>query len=104
MPCLPLSWLHIVSHKEDERDENRLPKRRHFKFFYESQLTGREEYVLLDILEEDNKFSETTIIPILTPFIEVESEVCVQMPAINCLLGDKLTAFAPTTVGIPYPH
>jgi len=34
--------------------------------------------------------------------IEMEKDVKVHMPVIDCLLGDKLTAFAPNTIGIHY--
>ncbi|MBE9478647.1 MAG: nucleotidyl transferase AbiEii/AbiGii toxin family protein [Chloroflexi bacterium] len=86
---------------EDDRGADRLPKRQHFKFFYNSIYSQREDYVLLDILEEENHFPETKVLPIRTPFIEVERDVEVRVPTIDCLTGDKLTAFAPNTVGIP---
>ena len=37
-----------------------------------------------------------------TPFITPEREVRVAVPTMNSLLGDKLTAFAPRTIGILY--
>ncbi len=91
----------FLRQEEDERGNDRLPKRRHFKFFYNSIFSRREDYVLLDILEEDNHFPETRIIPIRTSFVAVERDVTVRVPSPDCLLGDKLTAFAPNTVGIP---
>ena len=39
---------------------------------------------------------------IATPFITPERQVRVPVPTINSLLGDKLTAFAPRTIGILY--
>jgi hypothetical protein len=38
---------------------------------------------------------------IRAPFIELEREVKVTMPTVESLLGDKLAAFAPTTIGVP---
>lgn len=37
----------------------------------------------------------------LPPFLEVESPQVVQVPCPESLLADKLTAFAPNTVGVP---
>ena len=91
----------FIRFEEDDRGADRLPKRRHFKFFYNSIYSQREDYVLLDILEEENHFPQTQMLPIRTPFIEVERDVEVRVPTIDCLTGDKLTAFAPNTVGVP---
>jgi len=33
---------------------------------------------------------------------EIEKEIKVMIPTINSYVGDKLTAFAPKTIGIPY--
>jgi len=91
----------FIRFEEDDRGIDRLPKRRHFKFFYNSIYSQREDYVLLDILEEENHFPETQVLPIRTPFIEVERDIEVQVPTVDCMTGDKLTALAPNTVGVP---
>lgn len=91
----------FIRYEEDDRGNNRLPKRRHFKFFYNSIYSQRESYILLDILEEENHFPETRPLPVHTPFIEVEREIEVRVPTVDCMTGDKLTAFAPNTVGVP---
>jgi len=36
------------------------------------------------------------------PIFEVEEEIVVTVPSVNSIAGDKLTAFAPKTIGIPY--
>ena len=92
----------FLGYEQDDRVERGLPHRTHFKFFYNSAISKRRDYVLLDILEEKNLYSETEINPVKTPFIELEKTVKVRMPVIDCLLGDKLTAFAPNTIGIHY--
>jgi len=95
----------FMGFEENDRGADRLPRRRHFKFFYNSIYSQREDYVLLDILEEESHFPETQVLPIRTPFIEVERDVEVRVPTIDCLTGDKLTAVAPNTVGVPLkPH
>jgi hypothetical protein len=85
----------------DERGDDRLPKRHHFKFFYPSAVARREDYVMLDVLEERNVFPRTDRRVIRAPFIETDREVVVTVPSVDALLADKLTAFAPATVGVP---
>jgi len=34
--------------------------------------------------------------------LKLKNEVVVTLPTVEALLGDKLTAFAPRTIGIPY--
>ncbi|MBF0106224.1 MAG: nucleotidyl transferase AbiEii/AbiGii toxin family protein [Deltaproteobacteria bacterium] len=91
----------FVGFEEDLRGEDRLPKRRHFKFFYNSLYSKRRDYVLLDVLEEKVDYPATQTVPIKTKFIKTDSEITVTVPSIDSLAGDKLTAFAPLTVGVP---
>lgn len=92
----------FLGHGEDKRGERGLPHRTHFKFFYNSVISKRRDYVLLDILEEKDLYPKTEVHSVKAPFIELEKTVKVRMPVIECLLGDKLTAFAPNTIGIHY--
>lgn len=92
----------FLGFEQDDRGERGLPHRTHFKFFYHSAISKRRDYVLLDILEEKNLYPKTEAIPVKTPFIELDKPVKVRTPVIDCLLGDKLTAFAPNTIGIHY--
>jgi Nucleotidyl transferase AbiEii toxin, Type IV TA system len=90
--------------EESLRDGTRLPKRRHFKFFYPSAL-GIQEYappnVMLDVVAESEVVHVLESKPITTGFLTAEREVKVQLPTLESLLADKLTAFAPTTTGVP---
>ena len=90
------------TYAEDKRGHRGLPKRSHFKFFYNSAVTGRRDYVLLDILEDRDFYPETQVVPIRASILELEKESKVRVPVLECLLGDKLTAFAPNTIGVPY--
>ena len=77
----------------------------HAKCFYQvSYVTNRaEEKVLLDVLYEDNWYTRVEQLPIVSPFLVMEGEpLTVNLPSKEDLLGDKLTAFAPNTTGIPY--
>ncbi len=78
-----------------------LPNRRHFKFWFPSERaqTG-EDFVLLDVVREEHCPHDTVTLPIRTSFLVPDREITVTLPSIESLLGDKLTAFAPTTTGI----
>ena len=83
----------FVRCEENDRGERGLPRRRHFKFFYQSMDPNSQgAYVLLDVVEEARCPHQTQRLPIKARFIEVEREVQVTLPTIESLLGDKLTA------------
>jgi len=77
----------------------------HYKFFYKPihQTQAEEESILLDILFEEVVYQKINQIPIVSKFIISEGEpIYVKAPSKEDILGDKLTAFAPNTTGIPY--
>ena len=78
----------------------------HSKFFYQIAYTDRanqESYILLDVLYEDTHYHKVNKVEVVNQFIELDSEPSiVKVPSIGDILGDKLTAFAPNTTGIPY--
>jgi hypothetical protein len=89
--------------QEDDRGARGLPQRRHFKFFYRSALAGNvEQELLLDVVEEAREVHSIVTRPIRTSFLVPEAEHLVRVPTIESLLGDKLTAFAPRTIGVPF--
>ena len=73
----------------------------HYKFFFNTKLTGSGT-ILLDILIEDSIYPELIERPVATKWIETDDETMVTVPSIDSITGDKLTAFAPNTIGIPY--
>ena len=80
-------------------------KKEHYKFFYTPihRSNKEEEYVLLDILFEEINYERVIKIPIQSTFIPIKGEpLLVGVPSLEDILGDKLTAFAPNTTGIPY--
>ncbi len=78
-------------------------EKRHFKFSFTSPLTGREQTILLDVLFEENPYSTTIEKDIENDLLLTEPPaVSVRLPSANCILADKLTAFAPHTSGIPF--
>ena len=75
----------------------------HYKFYYRSILDDRSSYILLDIVFESNPYTELIEKDIVCELILIEGEtIKVTIPSVDCMLGDKLTAFAPNTTGIPY--
>ncbi len=84
---------------------NYVPKS-HSKLFY--QISYKDDadvpsYILLDVLYEDVHYNSTERIDIQSPFIHLDGEpLKVTVPSAADILGDKLTAFAPNTTGIPY--
>ncbi len=93
--------------KSFELDENRSYKpgvpKAHYVFSYDTALkTKYPGKILLDVLIEVSIYPETIGKAIRTKWIETESETIVTVPSIDAITGDKLTAFAPNTIGIPY--
>ncbi|MBL7760563.1 MAG: nucleotidyl transferase AbiEii/AbiGii toxin family protein [Sediminibacterium sp.] len=76
----------------------------HYKFFYTPvHNTVGEEAILLDILFEANHYKNIQPQEIKSGFLITSAKpASVNMPSLEDLLGDKLTAFAPNTTGIPY--
>lgn len=100
------TFIHIIKNglfkrwEEDKRSQTEEVPKRHFKFYYDSPTVGDELYILLDVLKRKTAFFSVIKKPILHPIFEVEEEIEVSIPSINSLAGDKLTAFAPKTIGI----
>jgi len=84
---------------EDFRGADRLPERRHFKFFYTPlDANNPGPFVLLDVVREADLYPKVEHVPLKTAFIEGDGKL--KVPTIEGLLGDKLTAFGPSTTGI----
>lgn len=82
--------------------KNEVPKV-HYKIFYISALDKEESYILLDVLFEQSHYVKLIERNIDCNLIEYsDPAVRVMMPSVDCILGDKLTAYAPNTTGIPY--
>lgn len=95
----------FTRYSEQERvTKSEMPKA-HYKFFYTpaSSASDTEQYILLDILFEKPHYENLVNINVDSSFVEQEgSAAVVSVPSFDDILGDKLTAFAPNTTGIPY--
>lgn len=78
----------------------------HAKVFYQIAYTDRSEkneYIRLDVLYENCPYSNIQQLPIKSPFVKLDGEpLNVNVPKKEDILGDKMTAFAPNTIGIPF--
>ena len=77
----------------------------HYKFFYQPafRTLNNEDFILLDILYDENPYGVVEKRAVASSFVPfTEPSALVNVPAAEELLGDKLTAFAPNTTGVPY--
>lgn len=100
-----------------ELDERRsyqpgIPKA-HYKFIYVSNFSTRdregrpisnpERETLLDIVFTENPYPVLVERSLQTEWLDTDGEiVSVNMPDVDSITGDKMTAFAPNTTGVPY--
>ncbi len=90
-----------------KRDEKRsfkpgVPKA-HYTFYFHPATQGKHSgSINLDILFEEFLYPEIIEVPLKTKWIVTEEEIRIKVPTIDAITGDKLTAFAPDTIGIPY--
>lgn len=96
----------FLNYKASERAQKSNIDKAHYKFFYApvAKTKGGQEYILLDILYDDSPYGENlNDLPIESSFTKTKGENGkVMTPTIEAILGDKLTAFAPNTTGVPY--
>lgn len=75
----------------------------HYSLTYDSGITGKEEHILLDILYDEHSYPILLQLPIKTEWLLTNSTIqLINVPAHDAITGDKLTAYAPNTVGVPY--
>ena len=93
----------FLRYEKQERSATTKIDKVHYQLFFKSEIQDRESAVLLDILREEIYYQNIIEIPVKSFFIYQENEPSkVKVPDFNDILGDKLTAFAPNTTGIPY--
>ena len=108
---LEKQFANIVKNKECTRVELKERKKSshidkaHYKFYYHPahKTAQEEEYILLDIVFQKPLYNRLAKTDIDSQFVKQDGDALkVTTPDINNVLGDKLTAFAPETTGIPY--
>ena len=92
----------FTSMEEQERIGKNNIVKRHFKFTYDSPVRRAPLYILLDVLFEENHYERIVEKEISNELLMTDGKnLSVKLPSVDCVLGDKLTAFAPYTTGIP---
>ena len=94
----------FIEVEEDLRKPSEIIKK-HYKFYFKSIYAKDEKlsYVLLDIVFDDLKYKDVSSFEIASHYIKVTYPLLkVKIPSIDEMIGDKLTAFAPKTIGILY--
>ncbi len=87
---------------DEKRSFNSSVPKAHYRLSFNSSFSYSGT-ILLDVLfEKEFPYPETIKVPVKARWIETEEESLVTVPTIDSITGDKLTAFAPNTIGIPY--
>lgn len=74
---------------------------RHYSYPVPKIFGSRGLSIRLDILRENNHYAKIDAIPLKSPLLITSGVVqLIKVPSIECLLADKLTAFAPKTIGV----
>ncbi len=95
-----ITWGKFIRVEEDKR-ENEISLN-HFKFFF-TDINGDEKYTLLDLLFDKVLYTKVYNIELKSKILDLDGPpILIRCPSPECLLGDKLTAFAPHTTGIRY--
>ena len=95
----------FIEAQEIERNSRTGVPKSHTEYRYAvTYPSGRPgDKILLDVLYEDIHYSELVPLPIKSILLKQTGDpVMVKCPSLRDLLGDKLTAFAPHTTGIPF--
>lgn len=91
----------FLKKQEDIRRRKSSLEKRHFKFVYYSPVRQTEFYILLDIVFMNTPYEQTVMKKVKNDLLITDSEeLMVAVPTPECILGDKLAAFAPHTTGV----
>jgi hypothetical protein len=87
---------------DDKRSYKQGIPKAHYELEYDSRVNKNANNILLDILFEKAHYPILQKRPVQSLFIDTAALIQVNVPTIEGITGDKLTAFAPTTTGILY--
>lgn len=97
-----------VEYDEKRSTKDNIP-RGHYYFYFSPILKQKrsadhpDPYIALDVLYEAHGYPEVHEVPVDSEFLVTNSPAqLVRVPSVESIIGDKLTAFAPRTTGIPY--
>ncbi len=82
---------------DDRRNTERIE---HYYFYFNSIISNKEEYVLLDILYSDNPYFITDDFTVDIPILISGNDFKVKIPSIDGIFADKLVAIADNELGV----
>ena len=97
-------FTNVVRDKDRNSHGGRDIKASHYRFYYKPQFKTEENYVLLDVTFQDNSIVGKKMAIDNPRVIQSGKPLEVNTIMIDDLLGDKLTAFAPNTIGVKYSN
>jgi hypothetical protein len=75
----------------------------HYYLFFKSLIENKESQIMLDLLYDEYFYPKTIELPLKSDFLVLDAPFTkVVVPTINSISGDKITVFAPNTVGYLY--
>ncbi len=87
---------------DEQRSYNQDIPKAHYQLYFDAHY-NQDAYILLDVLFEENPYPVTNSRTINQSWLRVDEPFTpIQLPSIESITGDKLTAFAPRTIGIRY--
>lgn len=94
----------FVSYEESIRKTSKTISKKHYKFHYKSPNSDKTITILLDVLFAENSYAKTIEVLLKNNFLvdDGKGPLLVKVPTPESLLGDKLTAFAPHTIGVNF--
>ena len=93
----------FLSFEESIRSTNKTISKKHFRIKYASPRTEREVTIIVDVLFANNRYKKIEQRPIKSNLLICsDNDVIVKTPSVEEMLADKLTAFAPHTIGINF--
>lgn len=94
---------HFTEWKLDEgRSYKEGVPKAHYELSYPSNINQQANYILLDVLFEHCHYPVLQEKPVTASWIETSETIHITVPTAEAIAGDKLTAYAPLTTGIPY--
>jgi len=88
--------------EEQQRIGKNKIEKKHYKFTYASPILRHDFYILLDVVFMESPYATLQQKEIRNDLLLTEGIPSnVTIPSAECILGDKMTAFAPHTTGIP---
>jgi hypothetical protein len=98
-----VSESHFSSWTLDRRKNKTGIPKEHYVFEFKSMFNRGSNNILLDVIFDEIPHSKTIEASMLSQWLKTGEPIhSVRIPSSEALLGDKLTAFAPNTIGVPY--